>query len=343
MYLRGLHWFAFFVRPDSWICQKTRNTLLTEPICEDILSNYKLTASREKSSKNNSYRQNFTHKVKISRMKRFGLGLFTVIAWLSLFVAILGTSVSLAVGQINSAGTIASKTLETLSTDTKTVDDLIDEISKDADPATAKAISENRKEINKTIKSLSASPEFRESLKSALDQLSAGVIAGKQSVNVDFSALARLAANQINSAAKAELVSKKDLASFKPVKMDIHKASNTVSDVKKYAHLSMLFWVAWVLLLLICWRIGSKNIRLKGGRQLLSVGVVVLLIKIIGQGVGLKLVADQDVSVFVSDQISTISSALLGPVQMTGITCGVIGASLMLVPRVIEMKRKRFS
>ena len=298
-----------------------------------ILPDYKLTASTPKSRKGIFLALFSIFRIKISRMKRFGIGVLSFFAWLFLFIAAISVTVSLTMGQINNAGAIAQNAMKDFSTNPTAINSLIDQLKTNSDPQFIKAIDENRTAINQTIKSLAGSAQFQADVKSALDQLAAGISAGKSSVDVNFRELANLAAQKINAAAKSQIVTEKDLASIKPLKVDIHKQSDFVNKIKGYAHLALLSWIAWLFLLIACWRLGAKSIFVKSGRQLISVGLLIILIRVAAPMIGSRLASQNSDSQFTSSQVTKISGEILSPMLAAGVGFTVVGVLLILVPR----------
>ncbi len=280
-------------------------------------------------------------RINISRMKRFGIGVLSFFAWLFLFIAAISVTVSLTMGQINNAGAIAQNAMKDFSTNPTAINSLIDQLKINSDPQFIKAIDDNRAAINNTIRALASSVQFQADVKSALNQIGSGISAGKSSVNVNFRELANLAAQKINAAAKSQIVTQKDLASIKPFKVDIHKQSDVVNKVKKYAHLAMLFWVAWLLLLVACWRLGAKSIFTKSGSQLISVGVLIILIRVAAPIIGSRIASKNSDSQFTSSQITKISGEILSPMLTAGVGFSVLGLLLILVPRFTRKRKQQ--
>ena len=274
-------------------------------------------------------------------MKRFGIGVLSFFAWLFLFIAAISVTVSLTMGQINNAGAIAQNSMKDFSTNPTAINSLIDQLKINSDPQFIKAIDDNRAAINNTIRALAGSVQFQADVKSALNQIGSGISAGKSSVNVNFRELANLAAQKIHAAAKSQIVTQKDLASIKPFKVDIHKQSDVVNKVKKYAHLAMLFWVAWLLLLVACWRLGAKSIFTKSGRQLISVGVLIILIRVAAPIIGSRIASKNSDSQFTSSQITKISGEILSPMLTAGVGFSVLGLLLILVPRFTRKRKQQ--
>ena len=274
-------------------------------------------------------------------MKRFGIGVLSIFAWLSLFIAILSTTVLFTMSGINNVGTIATNSLKDFSSSPSTINAFIDQLKLNADPKMIKSLDQNRAALNATIASVSGSAEFQAALKKELDVVTAGISSGASSVSVNFKDLANLVASQVNKAAKTQIVTEADLASMKRQTIDIHKQSDIVNKIKHYAHLGSYMWGLWLLLLLACWALKAKSVVSKSGKQLLSVGLMSIIIRFVVPFVISQRIASSTFSQFAYSQIGSVAGVLLKPILTTGITFSVLGITLSLIAKFAGKGKKQ--
>lgn len=180
---------------------------------------------------------------------------------------------------LNHAGSSVSTILQDFSKDQDAVNSLIDGFKKDVDSQIAKQIEKNRGPISQTIEALVASTEFQDAISKPLNQITQGILAGSATVKVDFSQLATLIVAKVNAAAKSTVVAKKDLVDLKPTVLNIEEQSKVVAQTRSKLHTVMLLWVLWILLLVALFYLKGRAVMKTAGRQLLSIGVLILILK----------------------------------------------------------------
>ena len=202
----------------------------------------------------------------------------TLLSWPSLLIAIVASSAILTLSSLSHVGDFTSSFMQDSLKDKKNVNMLIDEFEKTADTRTAKQIEKNRVALNQAIESLITSTEFQDELSQPLNQISEGIIAGSETVEVDFSKLATLVAAKINAAGKSKIFSKKEIANLKPQVINIQTISQKYSKIRGTLNTLMLAWVIWILLFVALFFLKGHSVLRTAGRQLLSIGIPMTLL-----------------------------------------------------------------
>jgi hypothetical protein len=260
-------------------------------------------------------------------------GFISTLAWLVLAIALLVTSANLIVGSLNHVGESAAGIVKQVSADPATLNSLVDELAKGAEPQLAREIAKNRTQINQTITSLTSSQEFRDLIASTLDQISQAALHGSSSVTVDFSKIANFVAAKVNAAAKETLIKQKDLESLKPTVIDLSKQSKNIVNAKSKLRLALLIWVLWVLLLAVNFLLRGSVVLRTAGIQLISVGVIGLLIRFVAPAVLESILNKPDVAVYQRRVIPEVFTLLTNPILTFSIillSVGVVATGLSI-------------
>ena len=269
-------------------------------------------------------------------LKKIAIALVSFVAWIALFLAVLATSLNFAVGALSQSGDTAAAVLAKVSTNQEAITSIYEEIKKNANPKLAAEIEKNKTAITEMITTLSASPDFQAAMAKALNGVAKGVLSGAKSVDIDFSEVAAIAAVQINKAAGAKVITKKDLANLKPKTVDISDKSTVVVNIKNKIHLALLFWVIWIALLVALFFLRRETVIKKAGRQLLSIGIPIIVLKFISPLIVNKIQAPG----YFKDLVPTIANAFTGPVFNFGIMVFLIGAAILIVEKLISRRSK---
>ena len=123
-------------------------------------------------------------------LKKFAVATLSLLVWLSLTLAILFTSLTLSLNELDQSGDIAVSVLEKNSTNETAISSIFDEIKNSTNPSTRKEFEKNRVPITKAIVTLSSSIEFKDFVATSLNDLSQGLLSGASNVSVDFSKIA---------------------------------------------------------------------------------------------------------------------------------------------------------
>lgn len=270
----------------------------------------------------------------VAVLKWILIDLLTLLSWPSLLIAVVATSWILMLSGLNHLGDFTSSFLQDSLKDQKSVNLLIDEFEKAADSRIAKQIEKNRVAINQAIGSLVASTEFQDELSQPLNQISEGIMAGSETVKVDFSKLATLVAAKVNAAGKSKVISKKQIANLKPQVINIQTISKNYSEIHDTLNTLMLAWVIWILLFVALFFLKGHSVLRTAGRQLLSIGIPMTLLTLstpFAVGFVIKfLLAAEFLSApsLVTELIPKLIGSLISPTLILAIVVSLFGIVL---------------
>lgn len=268
--------------------------------------------------------------------RRFAIGLVATLAWFSLFIAVASTAAIVSVGTLSHVGTTASKLVKSISEKPATINSMIDEFKKNADPKTAAEIERNRRKIASTISSLGSSKEFQNLLSATLNQISQAILDGSKSVKVDFTKIATLVAGKINDASESTVISQKDLAKIKPQVWDLSKQSGTVISAHNRLREVLLTWILWLIFLGVLYLfIGWRMLR-TAGWHLFSIGIFFLLIRFGGPIVVGKIMSDSALPIYQRDLVPQVLSSLTGPIVLLSIVISVSGFLMIILEQLLH-------
>ena len=262
-------------------------------------------------------------------LKRILTGLLSLLSWLWLLIAVVATSATLMLSGLGHTENLASTILQDFLKDQNTMNSLIDEFKKDVDPQIAKQIEKNRDSISQTIESLVASAEFQDALSKPLNQIAQGILAGSATVKVDFSQITTLIAEKVNTAAKSKIFSKKDLAELQSRVLNIEEQSKIYAQVHSNLRTAMLLWVAWVLLLVALFYLKGRAVLKTAGRQLLSIGVLILILKFGTPFVAGLIIKSSSGSSLLIDILPKVIGSVTTPMFNLAIVVLLIGTALL--------------
>lgn len=265
--------------------------------------------------------------------KRVLVGILSTLAWTLLLIALLVTSANLIVNNLNHVGDLASTVVKEVSANPKTLDSIIDEFARSADPKVAREIEKNRSRIESTISSLGASSDFQEKISSTLNQIFQAALSGASSVNVDFVPLATLIAEKVNEVADRTVISKKILAEIKPTSIDLSKQSTTVRKAKNLLHQALYIWLLWLVILVGLFLLVGKRIMRIYGAHLISIGAIGLIIRFLAPVLAQRAVISSDGALYAQQIAPRILESFLSPVMTLSIVAVVLGIALILAGR----------
>lgn len=268
--------------------------------------------------------------------KKSLIGFTSTIAWLTLLVAFVATAASLTVNSLDHVGNAASAIVKELSTNQSALDSILDEFKKNADPKTVAEIDKNRAKIDSTIASLGGSKEFQDSLASTLNKISTAILSGSSSVKVDFTDIATLVANKVNEAAKSEVISKKELAKLKPQTLDISKQSKVIVNVRSKIKEVTLAWLLWLVLLAVLSLLKGWRVLGTAGWQLLSVGVIFLLVRFGAPLIFDNLLKNSMLTTYQRDLVPQIFSSLTEQIVNLSVVVSVVGLLLIISDKLFR-------
>lgn len=251
-----------------------------------------------------------------------------LLSWLSLLIAVVATSAILTLSSLSHFGDFTSSFMQDSLKDRKSVNMLIDEFEKSADTRTAKQIEKNRVALNQAIESLVTSTEFQNELSQPLNRISEGILAGSESVKVDFSKLATLVAAKVNASAKTKVISKSEVADLKPTLINIKVLSKNYSDIHDNLNILMLACVIWILLFVSLFFLKRHAVLRTAGRQLLSIGIPMTLLTLstpFAVGFAIKFFSAPSL---VTELIPKLVGSLLSPTLILAIVVSLFGIVL---------------
>ena len=275
----------------------------------------------------------------MSAGKRVLGGFVASLAWLVLSLALAITAANMIVNSLNHVGESAAGILKQVSADPATLNSLVDEFAKSADPKLAQEIKKNREQIEVTITSLASSQDFRELVTTTLDQISQATISGAPSVAVDFSKIAALIASKVNAASNESVIKQKDLDSIKPTVVDLSKQSKNITDIKDKLRQGLLIWLVWFLLIAVSFLLRGPPVLRTAGLQLASVGLVGLVAKLAAPTLLVQYLPKANMATYQRKVIPEVVSALTSPILTLSIALLVAG--LVAITTAIFLSRKK--
>ena len=275
----------------------------------------------------------------MSAGKRVLGGFVASLAWLVLSLALAITAANMIVNSLNHVGESAAGIMKQVSADPATLNSLVDEFAKSADPKLAQEIKKNREQIEVTITSLASSQDFRELVTTTLDQISQATISGAPSVAVDFSKIAALIASKVNAAANESVIKQKDLDSIKPTVVDLSKQSKNITDIKDKLRQGLLIWLVWFLLIAVSFLLRGPPVLRTAGLQLASVGLIGLVAKLAAPTLLVQYLPKANMATYQRNVIPEVVSALTSPILTLSIALLVAG--LVAITTAIFLSRKK--
>lgn len=270
------------------------------------------------------------------RGKKYAFGIASTLAWFALLVAFLATMATMTIDNLSHVGNSATTIVQHLSKNPATVNSLINEFKKDADPKTAAEIDRNRATIESTISSLGADKVFRDSLASTLNQISEAIFNGSKSVTVDFGPLAAAVADKVNAAAKSPVISKKELAKLKPKVLDLSKDSTNISDARNKVKEVTFAWLLWFVLLGVLYLLRQWKFLRTAGWQLFSVGLIFLGAHFAVPVVVHSVISNSDMPGFQKDLLPEVLNSLTRPMLVLSIIVLLAGLVLLVVEQLVR-------
>lgn len=259
--------------------------------------------------------------------------LVSTLSWFALLIAFLATAVTMTVNSMNHVGNTASAIISHLSKNPATIDSLLDEFKKNADPQTVAEIDKNRATIDSTIASLGGDKAFQDSLAATLNKISEAILNGSSAVTVDFGPLAVAIADKVNAASKTQVISKKELAKIKPQTLDLSQQSKNISDSRNKIKEGTLTWLLWLVFLGVLYLlIGWKALR-TAGWHLFSIGVVFLMVRF-----GAPIVMNHFLSgpTYQRDLVPQVFNSLTAPMLKLSIVVALAGLSITILERLLR-------
>lgn len=273
--------------------------------------------------------------------KKSAFALASILAWLALLIAFLATMATMTVDNMSHVGNTASAIVQRLSKDPATIDSLLEEFKKTADPKTAAEIDKNRIRIESTISSLGGDKVFQDSLANMLNKISQAILSGSKSVTVDFGPLATAVATKVNEAAKSVVISKKELAKLKPQVLDLSKQSNSIADARNKVAEVTLAWLFWLVLLGVLYLLRQWKFVRTAGWQLFSVGILFLALRFVAPIVLDKALVDSDSPVYLVDLLQEVLKALFGPMMTLSILAALVGFALLVGDQILRTRSQQ--
>ena len=276
-------------------------------------------------------------------LKWIRIDFLTLLSWPSLLIAIVATSAILTLSSLNHVGDFTSSILQDSLKDQKYVNMLIDEYVKVAETGAAKQIEKNRGAMSQAIKSLVVSTEFQDSLAQPLNQISEGLMAGSETVKIDFSKLATIVAAKVNVAGKNKLISKKEIANLKHQVINIQAISKNYSKIHDTLNTLMLAWVIWILLFVALFFHKGHSVLRTVGRQLLSIGIPMTLLTLstpIVVGFAIKFLSAPSL---VTELSPKLISTLISPTLILAIVVSLFGIVLTGTHRYLVQRGAKTS
>lgn len=272
----------------------------------------------------------------MSAGKRVLVGFLSILTWPMLLVALLVTSANLVINDLSHVGDLAATVVNEVSANKTTLNSMIDEFAKSADPQMAKEIENNRTQIESAVASLGASADFKSTISTTLNQISEAALNGASSVTVDFSPIANLVAHKVNDSAKSTVITKKALANIEPTVIDLSKQSMTITNVKKGVRLGLLIWLIWLALLAGLFLLKGRRILRTYGIHFISVGVVGLAFRFGAPLLVYRAIKGSNGALYVEQIAPKILETLLSPVMTLSIVALILGIALIAVGRFVK-------
>lgn len=270
--------------------------------------------------------------------KKFASAITSVLAWLALLVAFLATTATLTVNGMSHLGNTASTIVQHLSENPATIDSLLNEFKRNADPKTAAEIDKNRAKIVSTIASIGGDKTFQDSLAATLNKISEAILNGENSVKIDFVPLATTIADKVNAAAKSPVISKKELAKLKPQILDLSKQSKNISDARGKIKEVTLIWLLWLVLLGVLYLLKRWKVLGTAGWQLLSVGMIFLALRFAAPFIVHNAVNNFDIAGYQKDLIPEVLRSVTSPMLTLSTIVVSLGLLLMILNRLLRKR-----
>lgn len=273
--------------------------------------------------------------------KKSAFALTSILAWLALLIAFLATMVTMTVNNMSHVGDTASTIVQRLSKDPATIDSLLEEFKKTADPKTVAEIDKNRATIESTISSLGGDKVFQDSLADTLNKISEAILSGSTSVTIDFGPLANAVATKVNEAAKSTVISKKELAKLKPQVLDLSKQSNNISDARNKVAEVTLVWLFWLVLLGVLYLLKQWKFVRTAGWQLFSVGILFLALRFVAPVVLDRALVDSDSPAYLKDLLQEVLKTLFGPMMTLSFIAAFVGFALLVGDQILRTRSQQ--
>lgn len=268
--------------------------------------------------------------------KKSLIGFVSTLSWLVLLASFLATVALLSVDNLKHVGNSASSIVRELSKNPSDINSLIDDFRKNADPKTVAEIDKNRAKINATIASIGGSKEFQDSLALTLNKISQAILNGSSSVQVDFTKLATLVADEVNKASNSTVITKKELAKLKPKTLDLGKQSKVVNNVRNRITEVMLSWLLWLILLGVLYLLKRWKVLRTAGWQLFSIGVIFLTIRYGAPIIANHALTNSTLPVYQRDLIPQVLDALTGSLVVVSVVAFVLGFLVLIVDQFVR-------
>lgn len=268
--------------------------------------------------------------------KKSAFALASTLAWLALLVAFLATTATMTVNNMSHVGNTASTIVQHLSKDPATIDSLLDEFKKNADPKTVAEIEKNRTTIETTISSLGGDKAFQDSLADTLNKISEAMLDGAKSVTVDFGPLAAAVADKVNAAAKSPVISKKELAKLKPQVLDLSNQSKNISDARNKLKQVTLAWLFWFVLLGVLYLLKHWKFLRTAGWQLSSVGIIFLTVHFVAPVVVQNVLNNSTMAEYQKELVPEVLKSLTSPMLILSLIVLLVGMTLLVVNHLVR-------
>ncbi len=272
----------------------------------------------------------------LSMGKKSAFGIASTLAWLALLVSFLATAATLTINSMDHVGDTASSIVNRLSTNPVAIDSLLNDFRRNADSVTVAEIDKNKSKIESAIASLTGDKIFQKNLASTLNTISQAILNGASSVTVDFGPLATTVAEKVNAISGSPVVSKEDLAKLKPQVIDLSKQAIDFSNVKNRLAEVILVWMIWLLFLGVIYLLRKWKVLRTAGWQLISVGVIFIVIRFVTPIAVDKVFNNSDRPVYQKDLAQEILKTLFGPLLTLSIITAFAGLILVSGDRLLR-------
>lgn len=268
--------------------------------------------------------------------RRFAVGFVSTLAWLALLVAFLATAATMTVNRLSHVGNTASAIISHLSKNPATIDSLLDEFKKNADPQTVAEIDKNRVTIDSTIASLGGDEAFQDSLAATLNKISEAILNGSSSVTVDFGPLAVAIADKVNATSKTQVISNKELAKIRPQTLDLSQKSKNISDARNKIKGVTLTWLLWLVFLGVLYLLIGWKVLRTAGWHLFSIGFVFSIARFGVPVVVDKFLSTSTLPLYQRDLVPQVFNSLTVPIVNLSIVLCLVGLSIAALERLLR-------
>lgn len=268
--------------------------------------------------------------------RRFAVGFVSTLAWLALLIAFLATAATMTVNSMSHVGNTASVIISHLSKNPATIDSLLDEFKKNADPQTVAEIDKNRVTIDSTIASLGGDEAFQDSLAATLNKISEAILNGSSSVTVDFGPLAVAIADKVNATSKTQVISNKELAKIKPQTLDLSQKSKNISGARNKIKGVTLTWLLWLVFLGVLYLLIGWKVLRTAGWHLFSIGFVFLIVRFGVPVVADKILSTSTLPLYQRDLVPQVFNSLTVPIVNLSIVLCLLGLSIAALERLLR-------